>query len=173
MNSLFETGGDSAATTHDWLTPPEIVQALGPFDLDPCASQRQPWRTASKQYTIDDNGLNQVWEGRVWCNPPYGKHAEQWLDRMARHDNGILLIFARTDTVAFQKYVFGFADALLFVAGRISFCLPDGSRTIASRSGAPSVLCAYGEKNVEALEIALGGRAILGTMVSLRAPSAI
>ena len=25
-----------------WLTPPDIVQALGPFDLDPCADTDQP-----------------------------------------------------------------------------------------------------------------------------------
>ena len=43
MNVTFETGGDgSTATTHDWLTPPEILEALGPFDMDPCASQFQP-----------------------------------------------------------------------------------------------------------------------------------
>lgn len=26
------------AKTTTWLTPPELIQALGPFDLDPCAS---------------------------------------------------------------------------------------------------------------------------------------
>lgn len=25
-----------------WLTPPEIVADLGPFDLDPCAAVGQP-----------------------------------------------------------------------------------------------------------------------------------
>ena len=58
MNVTFETGGDgSTATTHDWLTPPEILEALGPFDMDPCASQFQPWRTAVQQFTIEDDGL--------------------------------------------------------------------------------------------------------------------
>ena len=45
MNVSFETGCDgSTATTHDWLTPPELLQALGAFDMDPCASQYQPRR---------------------------------------------------------------------------------------------------------------------------------
>ncbi|MDR0672754.1 MAG: phage N-6-adenine-methyltransferase [Zoogloeaceae bacterium] len=69
MNPLFETGGRGVPATHDWLTPPEILDALGEFDLDPCASEFQPWRTAKKQFTIRDNGLTREWEGRVWCNP--------------------------------------------------------------------------------------------------------
>jgi hypothetical protein len=28
--------------TDCWLTPPEIIRALGPFDLDPCAAPSQP-----------------------------------------------------------------------------------------------------------------------------------
>ena len=28
-------------TSDDFLTPPELVEAMGVFDLDPCASQRQ------------------------------------------------------------------------------------------------------------------------------------
>lgn len=69
MNTLFETGQDGGtATTHDWLTPPEILQALGQFDMDPCASEHQPWRTAAQQFTIRDDGLAREWSGRVWCN---------------------------------------------------------------------------------------------------------
>ena len=25
-----------------WLTPPEIIDAVGPFDLDPCAAPGEP-----------------------------------------------------------------------------------------------------------------------------------
>lgn len=127
MNSTFETGGDgSTATTHDWLTPPELLQALGSFDMDPCASQFQPWRTASQQFTIEDDGLARPWTGRVWCNPPYGPHAERFLKRLAEHGNGIALIFARTETRAFQEWCWNRADAMLFMAGRIKFRLPGG-----------------------------------------------
>lgn len=73
MNVNFETGGDGAtATTHDWLTPPEILAALGPFDMDPCASQYQPWRTAATQFTIEDDGLAREWAGRVKFRLPGG-----------------------------------------------------------------------------------------------------
>ncbi len=127
MNSQFETGGDgSTANTHDWLTPPEILAKLGAFDLDPCASQFQPWRTAAQQFTITDDGLARAWQGRVWCNPPYGPHAEKFLRRCAEHANGIALIFARTETKAFQQWCFPRATGMLFMAGRIKFRLPGG-----------------------------------------------
>ncbi len=151
MNVNFETGGDGAtATTHDWLTPPEILTALGRFDMDPCASQYQPWRTAETQFTIEDDGLAREWVGRVWCNPPYGPHAEKFLKRMAEHGNGIALIFARTETRAFQQWCWKQADGMLFMAGRIKFRLPGGGA--AGSAGAPSVLVAYGSENVKSLE---------------------
>lgn len=151
MNSTFETGGDGGvATTHDWLTPPDLLDRLGAFDVDPCASQFQPWPTATAQYTIDDDGLARPWNGRVWCNPPYGHHAEKFLKRMAEHGNGIALIFARTETKAFQEWCWRRADGMLFMAGRIRFRLPGGA--IAGPAGAPSVLVAYGPQNVQALE---------------------
>lgn len=151
MNSTFETGGDGGtATTHDWLTPPEIIGALGPFDVDPCASQYQPWRAAATQYTITDDGLAREWVGRVWCNPPYGPHAEKFLKRCAEHGNGVALIFARTETRAFQEWCWRRADAMLFMAGRIKFRLPGGG--VAGPAGAPSVLVAYGRRNADALE---------------------
>lgn len=150
MNSTFETGNDGGnATTHDWLTPPEIIQALGVFDMDPCASQFQPWRTANEQFTIEDDGLARDWVGRVWCNPPYGPHAEKFLKRCAEHGNGIALIFARTETKAFQKYCWNAADAMLFMAGRIKFRLPGGG--VSGPAGAPSVLIAYGKENADSL----------------------
>jgi len=150
MNVSFETGGDGAtATTHDWLTPPELLQALGDFDIDPCASQYQPWRTAAQQFTIEDDGLARDWVGRVWCNPPYGPHAEKFLKRMADHGNGIALIFARTETRAFQEHCWRSADAMLFMAGSIKFRLPGGGTS--GTAGAPSVLIAYGKENAEAL----------------------
>lgn len=150
MNTMFETGGTgNTAKTHDWLTPPEIVQALGPFDLDPCASLNQPWRTAITQYTVQDDGLSKEWIGRVWCNPPYGPHSAQWLKRCAAHRNAIALVFARTDTAVFQQTVFPNATAMLFMRGRIAFRRPDGTKS--GPAGAPSVLIAFDDKGAASL----------------------
>ena len=149
--SMSMGGHQSHASLKDeWLTPPEIVDALGPFDLDPCAPIDRPWDTAVEHFTINDNGLNKDWRGRVWCNPPYGKKSAAWLDRMAEHRNGVALIFARTETVMFFEHVWSGAAALLFIKGRLHFHHVDGSRARAN-AGAPSVLVAYGEENAKAL----------------------
>jgi hypothetical protein len=68
---------------------------------------------------------------------------------MEQHGNGMLLIFGRTETQAWQKSVFPHADALLFVEGRVHFRFPNGK--MAKSGTAPSVLLAYGQSNVDVL----------------------
>jgi hypothetical protein len=135
----------------EWLTPPDILAALGEFDLDPCAPVIRPWDMAVEHYTIMEDGLSKEWSGRVWCNPPYGRLAGEWLEKLAGHGNGIALIFARTETVMFVEQVWGKADALLFIHGRLHFHHVCGTRAKAN-SGAPSVLIAYGKRNADLLE---------------------
>ena len=69
---------------------------------------------------------------------------------MAGHNNGIALVFARTETRWFQTYVFNGASALLFVAGRIHFHHLDGTRATGA-AGGPSVLAAYGNRDRDIL----------------------
>ena len=59
-------------TTDSWITPKWIIEAFGPFDLDPCACNPQPWPCATRQYTESDNGLLLPWDGMIWMNPPCG-----------------------------------------------------------------------------------------------------
>lgn len=146
-------GHQSAAMLKDeWLTPPDILQALGPFDLDPCAPIYRPWDMAAQHYTIQDNGLQKPWHGRVWCNPPYGREAASWLARCADHGNAVALIFARTETDMFFRHVWPKAHAVLFLRGRLHFHHVDGTRASAN-AGAPSVLVAYGERNANNLRM--------------------
>jgi phage N-6-adenine-methyltransferase len=156
-------GGEATVSGTDvWLTPPSIIKALGEFDVDPCASLDRPWDTAKKHYTIEDDGLKQEWSGRVWCNPPYGKAMNPFLEKMVAHGNGVVLIFARTETKAFFDYVWDKADAILFIKGRLKFHTPDGLQ--GGTAGSPSVLIAYGAENVKALE----NSGIAGKIVYLR-----
>lgn len=135
----------------EWLTPPEILRALGSFDLDPCSPINRPWPTASNHFDVTDDGLSKPWFGRVWCNPPFGREAVHWLERMKAHGNGVALIPARTETVMFYKTVWGHADAVLFLRGRPHFHYVDGRRA-PFNSGAPIALVAYGSANLRALE---------------------
>lgn len=139
--------------TDEWLTPPEILERLGVFDLDPCAPvlDRRPWSTAAHHFTMEDDGLSLEWHGRVWMNPPFGREALKWMRKLSRHGNGIALIPARTETVMFYETVWGRADAVLFIEGRPHFYRVDGTRA-PFNSGAPICLVAYGHENVKALE---------------------
>ena len=153
MNNRKGIGSHQSARMKkdEWLTPPSIIRACGEFDLDPCAPVVRPWEMARHHFTIQDNGLQKEWEGRVWCNPPYGLEAEKWLRKLADHGNGIALIFARTETKMFFDQVWSRADAVFFFKGRLYFHHVDGSKASAN-AGAPSCLIAYGKNNAEILK---------------------
>lgn len=137
--------------TDEWLTPPHILDALGPFDLDPCSPHNRPWPTAAEHYTASDDGLDLPWHGRVWCNPPYSTIGP-WMARLADHGNGIALVFARCETAWWFDHVWPHADGYLFLAGRLNFRLSDGTHPKSGHnSGGPSVLIAYGTANHEQL----------------------
>lgn len=160
---------DNEIGKEEWLTPPHIILALGSFDLDPCSPppERRPWPTANRHYTVHDNGLLQPWEGRVWCNPPYGRECIKFLARMAEHEHGTALVFARTETRMFQEWVFPKASALLFLAGRLQFCDYKGKPSDNS-AGAPSVLIAYGDEDADLLWEAKATKKLKGYFVRLR-----
>lgn len=130
--------------TNVWRTPKELIDALGPFDLDPCAASPRPFDMGTLNYTEADDGLSNEWKGLVWCNRPYGPHLGAWLERMKEHRNGIALVFARTDAKAMQSALHD-ADAVFFLAGRLTFLLSappfEPGR---QNAGAPSMLLRYG-----------------------------
>lgn len=177
-------GGEEGTVEH--LTPPFILKALdtaNTFDLDPCASIIRPWPMARHHFTIEDDGLKQEWFGRVWMNPPYGdpekkcgrkckkkvcaargRHAdrdvpgmEDWMERLARHGDGIALTFLRGETDSFFPWVWEYADAMFVIRRRLTFYKTDGTPHANQKTGKPSnagcgsVLIAYGRRNAEAL----------------------
>ena len=87
----------------EWYTPKSVFDALGVgFDLDVCSpGLDKTWVPAECALTIADDGLTSPWHGFVWCNPPYGKGIDKWINRMAEHNNGIALLPARPDTAWF------------------------------------------------------------------------
>lgn len=159
-----------AAETTTWLTPPSIIDALGPFDLDPCAAPSpRPWPTAHRHIELPVDGLAADWgDDRVWCNPPYGAETWAWLAKLAAHPGGgIALIFARTETAGFVREVWGKAAGILFLHGRLHFHHADGTRA-AANSGAPSCIVAYGTWAAAQLEQV----DLSGTFVALNNPQA-
>jgi hypothetical protein len=122
--------------SNEWGTPAYILNALGPFDSDPCDG-----KTWHKQPFI----------GLVWLNPPYGRQLQVWLQELANHNHGIALVFARTDTAWFHELVFQRAKALLFLRGRVAF-EPLAGQPKSGSPFAPSVLVAYGDEAMKRLK---------------------
>ena len=126
---------------------------MGEFDLDPCTSNIAYSfnQSAKKYYTKEDDGLSKEWFGRIWLNPPYSQPAiTQFMEKMALHNNGIALLYNRSDNQMFHSFIFPVADSIFFIKGRIRFFKPDGTR--GEQPGAGSVLIAFGENNTKAIE---------------------
>lgn len=100
-----------------------------------------------RYWTLESNGLNQSWAGEtVWCNPPYSDIAPWVAKARAERENGattVLLLPARTDSPWWHEHVWGNADEIRFVRGRLPFLglTLDGER----RRGAafPSVVVIF------------------------------
>lgn len=153
-----------ASTNVDWVTPRWILEPLGSFDLDPCTPHQMPWDTAAMRYTRSHDGLLSRWFGRVWLNPPFDKKSRGlFLEKMAMHGNGIVLVPASTEAKWFD-WIWGYADSVLFLHKRPYFHYPDGRRA-AANSGCSICLASYGCRNVEALQKS-------GLGVNLRIPKA-
>ena len=165
-------GGHQSAKAFkdEWLTPPEIVNALGKFDLDPCSPINRPWPTAEKHLTILDDGLTKDWphNKRVFLNAPYGQALWLWMQKLAEHGTGTSLLFARTETKGFCRWVWDEATAVLFIQGRLHFHHVTGERA-PRNSGAPSVLAAYGQDDADILH----DSGINGKFIPLRVPMLI
>ncbi len=147
MNTSFQK---CKQTTDEWYTPKGIIDALGHFDLDPCAASNRLWNIADTNYTIEDNGLVLPWFGRVFCNPPYSrKLVSLFIKRMAEHGNGVALLFNRMDIAMWHDVIFPTADAMLVIRGRIRFIRPDGIQGDAAGCG--SILIAWGKDNAQSL----------------------
>ena len=123
----------------EWYTPAKYIEAarvvLGAIDLDPASSiAAQQIVQAEKFFTIDDNGLEFDWYGRIWLNPPY---SQPLIDRfvgklLGELDNGrtleaILLTNNFTDTEWFHRAE-RVAASICFTKGRVRFVDPAGDR---------------------------------------------
>jgi phage N-6-adenine-methyltransferase len=120
-----------SSDTPEHYTPAEILDAviacLGTIDLDPCSnSHESPNVPAARHYTAADDGLSQLWHGKVFMNPPYGREISKWVDKLCaeyeaeRMTEAIVLVPARTDTDWWEQLVEGH-KLICFVHGRLTF----------------------------------------------------
>lgn len=117
--------------TPDYVLDPVTEDLGGCIELDPCTTADNPTQ-ADHFYTVDDDGLFMPWDGIYWhdpgpsvfCNPPYGKAREPWVEKCIeageRGQKVILLIPAATDTRIFTRAATS-AWRVVFIVGRVKF----------------------------------------------------
>ena len=116
-----------SSKTNEWSTPQAFFDELNKefnFTLDPCATRENA--KCTKYFTVEDDGLKQDWSNDVvFMNPPYGREIKYWVQKAFEENlkgaTVVCLIPARTDTTYWHNYIFGKADDIRFIKGRLKF----------------------------------------------------
>lgn len=111
--------GLKSSKRQDWRTPKAVYDELDKefgFDYDPCLP------STGSLHPIDTLGSD--WPGEtIFVNPPYTRLAE-WIkkshEEWRKGKTIVMLIPARTDTIAFHEYIYHQAE-LRFLKGRLRF----------------------------------------------------
>lgn len=136
-----------------WCTPPEFFNELDRefhFNLDPAATDKSA--KCAKYYTPLDDGLSKDWGGcRVFCNPPYGRHIQDWVRKGYEESQKpgtlvVMLIPARTDTSYYHDYIFGGKAEVRFLRGRLYFTDENGEP--GGRAPFPSAVIIWRNKDM-------------------------
>jgi hypothetical protein len=131
--------------SQDHISPKHLIDMYGPFKLDPCAAVVRPWNCAEVNWTSD--GLVRDWRpyGMKYVNSPFNQYeVGDWVTKAADSGNAIVLLHARTEAGWFEP-IWQRASGILFLADRIHFYKPDGTRH-PHNSGAPAILVAFGDE---------------------------
>lgn len=120
---------------NEWYTPQKYIEmartVLGYIDLDPASSKiANEIVKADRYFTAEENGLSQVWYGKVWMNPPYskeliGEFTKKFADEYEAGNiiEGIVLVNNATETAWFTDMIRS-ASAVVFPRGRILYYSP-------------------------------------------------
>jgi len=132
---------DQQNWSNTYLTDPELVKLLGPFDLDPCCPPQMPWRTARLMLTDGSArkarkgfyhpatlcGLEYPWResDRVFMNPPY-RGVLRWAKKFIEQRSGIALLNGRSTETRATQLIMEHSAAIWFPDHRLTFYKPTG-----------------------------------------------
>jgi phage N-6-adenine-methyltransferase len=111
--------------THLWSTPQAFFYALDAefgFTVDVCALPSNA--KCAVFYSPEQDGLQQVWTGTCWCNPPYGTVIAKWVQKAYEASTMgatvVCLVPSRTDTRWWHTYILPHAE-IRYLQGRQRF----------------------------------------------------
>jgi len=93
------------------------------FLVDVCANHEN--KKCKIYFTEEDSGLDKVWYGDIWMNPPYGREIGKWMKKA--HESAqandfttvVCLVPARTDKKWWHDYAI--QHEVRFIKGRLKF----------------------------------------------------
>jgi phage N-6-adenine-methyltransferase len=113
-----------SSKTDMWSTPQDLFNKLNKefgFTLDVCATKENA--KCDRFYTVEDDGLVQLWDGVCWMNPPYGRAIKFWMERAYQASlegsTVVCLVPSRTDTAWWHDY--SMKGEIRFLRGRLKF----------------------------------------------------
>jgi hypothetical protein len=133
---------------NEHYTPKWVFDKLGlQFDIDVAAPIGNIGSNVPSKayYTKEDNGLEQQWIGRIWCNPPFAK-ATLWANKFLDHNNGVG-IFPNSNAYWVDR-LWDSEAAIVKLPYKMFYERPDGS---SKRIMYTTYLIAVGNDNVQAL----------------------
>lgn len=143
----------------DWITPPHILASarivMGGIDLDPASSilANSCWVKASRFYDESSDGMKQEWSGTVWLNPPFGKMASQFVNKLHTHFSGgevtqaILLLNQNSMSSAWFSSVYDECSVMMVTRGRLKFTTTNVSVNVSSPTTG-HVIAYYGTREL-------------------------
>ena len=155
-----------SSRSSEWETPDELYSGMNSFfnfTLDAAATHENA--KCEEHFTIEENGLEQSWEGHtVFCNPPYGRNISEWIKKgykESQKDNNlkVFLLPVRSDTAAWFDFISRCSN-IYFIKGRLKFnnrTLPsykeDGSHKLSSATFPSTVVvfdrCREGKRRLQ------------------------
>jgi len=145
---------------NEWGTPPHYIESarkvMGSIDTDPASNEQAQLTVQAKTYyTQKRSGLEKLWHGNVWLNPPYGYGlakpfcrdlAENY--RIGFTTQAIVLTNNVPDTIWWKTYIGEHCTALCLPDHRIGFINPETG--MQQRGNDRNQLFAYLGDNVDA-----------------------
>lgn len=139
LGSLGHGNRRRYAGRDDWRTPRGLFLQLHAefgFTLDAAAQDHNT--QCERFFTPEQDGLEQPWSGRVWCNPPYRSEViGSWICKaraevvMGRAELAAVLVPVRADVGWWHEHALS-ATEVRFIRGRIRFEGMKGTAPFAS-----------------------------------------
>ena len=151
----------TSSKRQDWRTPPDLFEKLNEvfhFGTDLFADDEN--HLCPRYFTKENSAWDNKWTGNCFANPEYGstlKHTMARISTRVRTTSSLTvacLIPARVGSVYWMDHIWGSADYVLFLRGRVQFV---GAKDVAPFNSAVVVysphlhICDYGISSLSKL----------------------